>query len=760
MIPARVRSLFLAAILIAGVQSATAVELVRGEPSALRIYHGPDAAPSTAHAARELQHFLREMTGVELPIDSDSHIPLPGALCIADRAVPRSWPDPAALGEEGYILRAGTGSFQILGGMPRGVLYGVYGLLQDHFDCRWFTPEVSRIPRVDRLRFPRLGETVVPMLAYREPFVMEMLDPDWAARNRVNGQFMNLDADRGGKITYEGFVHTFESLVPPEQYFDAHPEYFSLVDGERLRHRSQLCATNPDVARVVTEELRRRLRENPEAGVVSVSQNDWHNYCQCGPCTTLADAEGTQAAPILFLVNAVARNLRDEFPDVLVDTLAYQYSRKPPRTMRPESNVIVRLCSIECCFNHPFNTCASLRNKEFVADLKGWAKVCDRVWVWDYVTSFSHYLMPFPNLHVRGPNIRFLADHNVRGVFAQDVYNTLDGELSALSGYLNAQLLWNPRANPREIIEEFVTGVYGPSAPAVRQYLAALEKLAGDAGVHSEIWDGPDAPYMTDAFLARADGLWNSAEDLVRGDGALLQRVRTDRMAVDYAMLERARFLGLGALEKDPGAPWGLRMPEALAGRIARFFEAAEASDLIQIREHGDTVAEYRAGWERWIAAPESPARPAVTPPPLKPGLRYEFFEGRWIALPDFGALTPVESGVAATVNLEVSPADISYALRFTGYFEAPATGLYCFTLVSNDGSRLWIGDERIIDHDVRHMAVPRGNPVALDAGFHPITIEYFQSAGRKHLEFFVEGPGLPRLRPGAGRLWTPAAGE
>ena len=226
-----------------------------------------------------------------MPIESDRIAP-PGSLCVADR---RSQAGPGGAWRGGLL--AGTGSFQILGGMPRGVLYGVYGLLQDHFDCRWFTPDISRIPRVDRLRFPRLGETVVPVLAYREPFVMEMLDPDWAARNRVNGQFMNLDADRGGKITYEGFVHTFESLVPPDQYFEAHPEYFSMVDGEPA----------PPVPVVRDQSgcgaLSRRSfvapAENPGRASFRCS-NDWHNYCQCAPCTTLADAEGTQAAPILF----------------------------------------------------------------------------------------------------------------------------------------------------------------------------------------------------------------------------------------------------------------------------------------------------------------------------------------------------------------------------------------------------------------------------------------------------------------------------
>jgi hypothetical protein len=87
----------------------------------------------------------------------------------------------------------------------------------------------------------------------------------------------------------------------------------------------------------------------------------------------------------------------------------------------------------------------------------------------------------------------------------------------------------------------------------------------------------------------------------------------------------------------------------------------------------------------------------------------------------------------------------MSYALLFSGYFNAPETGLYCFTLISNDGTRMHIDGDLLIDHDVRHMAIPRGNLVAIEKGYHAISIEYFQSAGRKALECYVEGPGLSR---------------
>jgi hypothetical protein len=209
------------------------------------------------------------------------------------------------------------------------------------------------------------------------------------------------------------FVHTFCRLVPPEKHFAAHPEYFSLVGGKRQDGYAQLCCTNEDVIRICTEEVRAAMRAQPEATVFSVSPNDTDKYCECPRCQALAQEEGTQAAPVLHLVNRVAEAVEKEFPGKAVETLAYHWSRRAPKHLRPRPNVIVRLCSIECCFSHALATCDSPANQAFCQDLRDWAKVAPRLWVWDYVVDFDHYLLPFPNQRVRGPNIRLFVDYTI-----------------------------------------------------------------------------------------------------------------------------------------------------------------------------------------------------------------------------------------------------------------------------------------------------------------------------------------------------------
>ena len=255
----------------------------------------------------------------------------------------------------------------IAGGPLRGNLYGVYGLLEDHLGCRWFAPGVSRIPHIARIALGPIDETKIPVLEYREPYTFDCMDGDWCARNRMNSSSARLEARHGGRVRFADglFVHTFARLVPPAKYFAAHPEYFSLVGGKRQNGYAQLCCTNEDVIRICTEEIRAAMRAQPDATVFSVSQNDTDKHCECPRCQALARQEGSQGAPVLNLVNRVAEAVEKEFPGKAVETLAYQWTRQAPKTMRPRPNVIVRLCSIECCFSHPLATCDSRENRAF-----------------------------------------------------------------------------------------------------------------------------------------------------------------------------------------------------------------------------------------------------------------------------------------------------------------------------------------------------------------------------------------------------------
>jgi hypothetical protein len=328
------------------------IRLVEGGKSSYTIVIAQDASPAERRAAEELQRFLAEISGARLPIASDSGGPR-GNLVLVGRSRVLTKRHPGipfdTLGAEGFALKTAGRDLVIVGGRPRGTLYAAYAFLEA-IGCRWFTPEVSRIPKTHTLTVGPLDETQKPAFEYREPYFTEALDKDWAVRNRTNGNFQHLDESTGGKVQYYPFVHSFYQMIPPEKYFRDHPEYFSLIDGKRRTDRAQLCLTNPETLRVAVQNVLGWIGQHPEATIYSVSQNDWEGWCECDRCRRVEEEEGGQhSGPLLRFVNALAAEVEKRYPDKLVDTLAYWYTENPPLRARPRPNVRIRLCPIGVC---------------------------------------------------------------------------------------------------------------------------------------------------------------------------------------------------------------------------------------------------------------------------------------------------------------------------------------------------------------------------------------------------------------------------
>jgi hypothetical protein len=571
--------------------------LAESGQSLYEIVVADDASPSVRHATEELQSHLQQMTGAKLPIVSDREPIGAKEILLGDNAHLGELGvklDRRALGQEGYLLRTVGDHLVIAGGPARGTLYGVYGFLEDHLGCRWFTPEVSRFPKATRLTIGSLDGRKAPALDYREPYIFECLDGDWSARNRVNGFFSRLTDSLGGRpVVFAAglFCHTFESLVPPAKYFDSHPEYFALVDGKRQNKGSlsQLCCTNPDVIRLCIEGIRAAMRDQPHATVFSVSQNDGPGgYCQCPNCQKLADKEDSQIAPVLQLVNRVAEAVEKDFPDKLVETLAYEWTRRPAKHIRPRSNVVIRLCtSGPCCFSHPLATCDSGPSRAFRADMEAWEKVAPRLWVWDYVADFASYVMPYPNLRVLGPNIQYFAAHRVQGVFELGSYNFPGGDFAALKGYMLAKLLWNPNADTNRLQSEFLEAYYGKAAAPIKAYLDTLHDYVDHENIHLTDYVAFESPHLTDPQLVKVNDLWNQAEQLTAAEPQFVQRVKSSRIGVDCAILERAR------LQKRSRLPKNEALMTLARARIKPFTVAVRDGTLANLAEQAVDKEDY-----------------------------------------------------------------------------------------------------------------------------------------------------------------------
>ena len=571
------------------------VQLSKDKKCLFTIVTGADATAAEKHAAGQLKIYLDRITSLSFPIGSED---AEGPLIVVGGAAPAEKFGAGAraedLGGEGFIIKSAGGNIVIAGGRPRGALYGVYEFLE-RLGCRFFTPACEQIPSSYDLSAPDLDVRQKPVLEYREHCYRFYYDyPEFAVKSRINGNNVRLGDGLGGHMPYKWFVHSFNNILSPEEHFAEHPEYFSLVGGERLGEYTQLCLTNPDVLRIAIEKVKAALRESPGAKLISVSQNDWDNHCECENCNAINEREGAKSGSLIAFVNAVAEAVEEEFPDVIVDTLAYQQTRPAPKYIRPRHNVCVRLCTIENCLVHPFDTCDHQDRKvllsdgsvsDFASDMKNWAAVCDRLYVWNYVTCFAHYCMPFPNWNVLQNHVRFMAGNNLKGLFEQGNFSRGDGlDLNEMRAYVITKLLWDPDTDVERHMREFAGYFYGAAGEFILRYVKLLtEKIERD-NIHVCFNDNCDKPYLTDDMLDKYGALMKSAADAVAGDAIRALRVFRAGMPLRYVRLKNNAMKGV--IDKPA---------------IDRFFEDCVALGVSRVDEWVGLEKSRRAMYEgKW----------------------------------------------------------------------------------------------------------------------------------------------------------------
>lgn len=572
----RVNLLVAAVLSIGMVENAMAAITIADKGTAkCAIYTQAGASEPEKYAAEELAHWLKESTGATIPVRALlANVPLPeNAIVIGQgTGIQQLAPDVnlTKLGDEETFLRVKGTRLLIGGGRPRGTVYAVYRFLQTRVGIRWWSPWATDVPAHKTLRLADFESREKPAFESRDPFWYPAFDGDWAVRNYSNSASARLTAKHGGKVTYKGFVHTFYPLVPPEKYFATHPEWYSERDGKRTTEGAQLCTTDPNLRDFMVGQVRSWLKESPDASIISISQNDWYGQCTCPKCKALDEAEGSPSASVLSLVNYIAEKLEPEFPKVAFDTLAYQYTRRAPKTITPRENVIVRLCSIECNFREPLEAEA---NRSFGDDLRAWSKKSKRLYIWDYTTNFAHYTLPHPNWFELGPNVRFFHQHGVRGLFEQGAYQSNGSEMSELRAWVLAQLLWNPYQDDTKLIDEFLTGYYGKaSGRFIRQYMDLLHTKS--QGWNLTCYSSPAATFLNFATLAEAERLWQAA---IKAASTPEQRwrVRQGHNSVRYAFL--ANWYRLRRECREAKAQWPL--PESVAGAAQEWLTLATGTE-------------------------------------------------------------------------------------------------------------------------------------------------------------------------------------
>lgn len=520
------------------VGTATAGKLFGGGKSRYAIVVAKDASQSELTAAEELQEYIYRISGAKLAlVNEDKAAEYKRYIFVgySPKFGEKLGVERPEDGDEGFTYRSVGDDLWIYGGKQRGTMYGVYSFLENELGVRWYTKSCTKVPERDTWSFGKLNHSETPAVGIRQMDYFDAQDAAFLAHNKVNSIWNSQVNDYGNLVGYWG-CHTFDALVASNKYFATHPEYFSLRDGERKPH-TQLCLTNPDVLKLCTEGMLQTIKNNPNYWVYSLSQNDNQNYCQCEKCTEIANRYGGQSGLLLWFVNQVADVVKEHYPDKHISTFAYQYTRGVPTGITPRDNVVIRLCSIECCFGHPLDGCE--HNKPFMEDIRKWKDVAGKLFIWDYVTNFRQYLAPFPNFDVLAPNIKTYIDHNVIGIFEEGQYQSTGGSFADLRAWVLNKLLWNPEQDTMALVDDFIGGYYGAAAPYVKKYLNLCHKQLKDDMV-LDIYYVENHPIFSEEFLKRANELVDKACQAVENESNELKyRVDLVRLQMKYLHLVR-----------------------------------------------------------------------------------------------------------------------------------------------------------------------------------------------------------------------------
>ncbi|MCX6257229.1 MAG: DUF4838 domain-containing protein [Bacteroidia bacterium] len=487
------------------------------------------------NAALLLSSYINKITGATIPVDN--------ALTAKSNVIAITIENSMNVGmltDEGFRITTSGSNLFIRAKTDIGIQNAVYTIIEKYFGCRCYAKDAIFVPHKKSLSIGKINDIENPAFSFRLPYYYEAFNGEYGRWHKLSNPARDEGADNKViSMDWGMWVHTLHKLVPSEKYFGTHPEYYALRNGIRIR--DQLCLSNPEVLKIAIESLKDLISKNPEAKYWSVSQLDNYNYCECEKCRAVDSIEQSHSGSIIRFVNQVAA----AFPDKIISTLAYQFSRKAPVITRPADNVNIMLCTIECDRSKPIE--ADTSEGGFLKDIKGWSGLTHHILIWDYVINFSHLIAPFPNLYVLQPNIRLFRKYGADMLFEQG-YTGKSSELNELRCYLISELMWNPDLNTDSIMKDFLNGYYGKAGEDIYHYLNLQNTELQKSGKALTLYEPPSVHnkgFLSPGNLGKYFLILNHAMELVKDDSILTRRVNMALQAVRYAYLEVAGSLPL-----------------------------------------------------------------------------------------------------------------------------------------------------------------------------------------------------------------------
>ena len=468
------------------------------------------SSPAEETAAEVLRDTLFKMTDVELTITTEEEYKSGPMLAVGFNSKLPEKLKRNAFGElkkQELIIQSAPNVFLLAGGSPLGTLYAVYEYLFRQ-GVRWYTPKYTKIPKVTAIPIPKTQYRYSPPIIGRKESAGNHADNTWRSRIRLTCKTLwsPLGEKYGLPQQAEGpDMHTFWRLIS-KQMLKKNPNWLSEVDGKReeaIGTTWGLCLSNQDLRKYIIKRTIEYAKKHPEKNTIWVGQNDGSDFCTCKNCQAFYDAHGGEPSSlILQLVNELSDALEKVLPGRMVKTLAYSWTRPPPQNMKARDNVIIMFCA-QGSLVQPIAT--DPERRKLRGYFSEWRKITKHMDVYLYFPC-NDYWSPAPVNYVGAENIKWCAqngfDHMYVAISGHG--NSFGSESMNLRAWVYSRLMWDPTLDTQELMDDFISGYYGPAAEAVKQAVKWTHENIYDAtGKFKKYENGDVIPFYVNPITVR-----------------------------------------------------------------------------------------------------------------------------------------------------------------------------------------------------------------------------------------------------------------
>ncbi len=471
-----------------------------------QIVVGEKASASEQFAANELANYLDKMTGRKPAVITDNVEPTKPFIAIGRSKFTKNIP-VSLLGVEDYIVNINTDCLMIVGGykdpigglaQDRGTLYGVYDFLES-LGVRWYRPDEwgECVPKLKNISIKEGTKTIKPGFAYRSGIQsyrswrvytpeQDRLGKLWATRMRMNVNMWT--SPQYGGYYYRDYAHSYFQLVPHEQYFKDHPEYFALVNGKRSEDAyAQLCLSNHELQELFVEKVKALIRATPGQQVFSIEPNDGSVWCQCDNCRAMDDpnlltnAGGgiSMSNRVCAFGNIVAKEVAKEFPNAKVGWLTYNMHTEVPTLVKSlEPNIALQSAAYAAAYSdysRKLRDPQSAQNVAFLKVIDGYAKLCSDLTTYEYWQGYC-WLGPMPVVNIMVDRLREYQKMGIKGVYNQVQENHWGSQ--GINYFMYCKLMWDPNIDYAKELNLYYHNFYGPAEKPMKAYHETLEQVA------------------------------------------------------------------------------------------------------------------------------------------------------------------------------------------------------------------------------------------------------------------------------------------